>query len=599
MPKGVYADIPRRQQLQHWDRVCCYMEAQPFRAIAFPFPADPPISAKLLKRMEQYKLVRHCDDCTWRVSRRWMQILKRLAKGIKDEPRERSSDSDDVDLMPFVVDTGVDTLYVSLFGEEVPTALVDACDFYKELAQEEDTTVETDWRFFDAPLSMYKAGVGTAKGGKGVSWSFLLRNAYVQILLRRTPLNGLFGSVRLSAECLWTFGARGALDGMRDALDTMWRELRGGDVTDIRFQLSQIHLCADVANFCPSPADLDRVLTRSIKKSVYVPSVLEESASDPSSFSSSDDWDAYEDSAFLSDGPWAIDAIPPEWEGVPVDFYEDNEDEDEDADSTMDEGDHDEAPADEEGAATYLWGQRASGFAFSQGGDLSATWYDKALEERLSGKLWMRPIHEAGGWQSGMTLFRIEARFHRGILRALGAAHARNVEEVERWFDDPWCALQHLQDLWAYYAGLPPEADTAPDVTYRGWMRLAVPDAEDQRRARWLTDTAWEVIQRAQFNPDPPTALKRLPQKRHDLNQVDAELYGLLKLRAALREEYLSAEAELADELGDFLIRMVELDVEKGRNFAEEVREKARMLGKSIPMRLPGTTVPRRIKVVN
>lgn len=35
-------------------------------------------------------------------------------------------------------------------------------------------------------------------------------------------------------------------------------------------------------------------------------------------------------------------------------------------------------------------------------------------------------------------------------------------------------------------------------------------------------------------------------------------------LRAALREEFLSAEAELADELEDFLIRIVELDAEKG-----------------------------------
>src|SRR5690242_19176651 len=66
---------------------------------------------------------------------------------------------------------------------------------------------------------------------------------------------------------------------------------------------------------------------------------------------------------------------------------------------------------------------------------------------RLSGKLWMRPIYEDGGWQSGMALFRVEARFQRGILRDLGAAHARSATKTERWFDDPWQALQHLQDL--------------------------------------------------------------------------------------------------------------------------------------------------------
>ena len=39
------------------------------------------------------------------------------------------------------------------------------------------------------------------------------------------------------------------------------------------------------------------------------------------------------------------------------------------------------APVDESGAAVYLWGRRASGFAFAPGAALSAVIYDKALEE--------------------------------------------------------------------------------------------------------------------------------------------------------------------------------------------------------------------------
>ncbi len=112
----------------------------------------------------------------------------------------------------------------------------------------------------------------------GVSWSFLLRNAYVMVRLRRTPLQGLVGSVRLSAECLWTYGAHVALDGVREMLETMWGEAGRGSFSRLRWQLSQLHLCADVANFAPEPADLDRFVTRARKKAIYVPSVVEVSS---------------------------------------------------------------------------------------------------------------------------------------------------------------------------------------------------------------------------------------------------------------------------------------------------------------------------------
>lgn len=580
----------------------------------------PLLSTRLLKRMATFKLVSHYDDCTWRLNRRWRTRLARLAQGLPpDEARERRKRGADEDADPFIADVGVDTLYVSLYGEEIPTALLEACDYYKDMAQEDDATIETEWLFFDAPLSMYKHGVGTGKGNR-VSWSFLLRNEYLQLLLRRTPLQGMFGSVRFSAQCLWTFGACGALDRFASDLDILWQAMAGGRVfrqvlstdgeetaTDtadgraidtedvagehisaVRFQLSQIHLCADVANFAPEPADLARVVSRSFKKAVHIPSVLEQNTPDPSLFV--DDDDDADFGAFLLNEPWEVESVPPEWEGVPVDFYADGEDEngdeaagESDDDDEGDEGD--EAPADEEGAAAYLWGQRASGFAFSPGADLSATWYDKALEERLSGKLWMRPIHEVGGWQVGMPLFRVEVRFRRGVLRELASAYGQDAHTVARWFDDPWLCLDHMGDLWAYFAGLPPELDSAPDVLGRGWMRLTLPKSDDSNRSRWPTDPSWETIQRAQFAANPPTALKRLAKVAPNLNQVDAELYGLLKLRTVLRGEYLSEQTTLSLELHRFVERMEEVDAERGRDFAEEVREKARMMGKPVPLR--------------
>jgi len=143
---------------------------------------------------------------------------------------------------------------------------------------------------------------------------------------------------------------------------------------------------------------------------------------------------------------------------------------------------------DEDGAAVHLWGRRASGLAFSPGGDLAAVWYDKAREERASGKRWMEAIHVAGGWHLGMPRTRREARFRRGVSREVGQHSAAPDTLPSRRFDDPWACLDHLQDLWASFAGLPPEADLAPDVTQRGWMRLTLPDAGDANRSRRQTD---------------------------------------------------------------------------------------------------------------
>jgi hypothetical protein len=88
-----------------------------------------------------------------------------------------------------------------------------------------------------------------------------------------------------------------------------------------------------------------------------------------------------------------------------------------------------------------LWGRRASEFAFAPGAALSAVIYDKALEERRSGKRWMEAVHAAGGWRAEMPLFRVEGRFTREILREIAAGLSLAQGD---WCDDPWLALDHL-----------------------------------------------------------------------------------------------------------------------------------------------------------
>ncbi len=414
---------PTRRQLRHWEEVCCYIDAQPFRKVWYPFPYEPRISTRLMRRMATCKLVRHGQDCAWKLSKNWRAILTRLWDGAEDDgmpPPVQSAMGE-----PFIVDAGFDTIYVSVLAEELPARLLGACVDLKALAQAQDNTVETPWLWFGAPLSMYKAGVGTKEKDKGVSWGYILRNESVMLLLRKTALNGIVGSVRLSSKVLWTWGALRALDEMKAALRRMWMDPKA--FQEMRFQTSQVHLCVDVANFRPQPEDLARIVTRARKRQIHVPSVDDEVAALA--------WQDDDDAGDI----WDLPDVPGDWLAVPSDKELDALDEADLLDDDSEDGDDDEDDedlADTEGAVVHLWGERASGFAFSPGGALSATWYDKGLQERQSaGKLkWMLPIHEAGGWQRGMVLERIEARFRHEVFRELAYEFG---EELLTWVDDP------------------------------------------------------------------------------------------------------------------------------------------------------------------
>ena len=265
---------PNRRQLQHWERVCRYIDAQPFRSVMVPFPDDPPITARLLKRMAGYHLVHHREDCRWRLSLQWRDILRRLWQGTPEEPPEEEPLTETQDA-PFVADAGPDTMYVNVLADAMPPALIRACDHFKTQAQARDETAETPWLIGEAPLSMLKAGKGTTKK-EGVSWGYVMRNEMVEVKLRKVAIGGIAGVVRLGSRFLWTYGARDALDQMRVLIQCLWLweydPEADDEIADPAYQLSQLHLCADVVNFRPQPSDLPRIVTHSISMAVHVPS---------------------------------------------------------------------------------------------------------------------------------------------------------------------------------------------------------------------------------------------------------------------------------------------------------------------------------------
>jgi hypothetical protein len=344
---------------------------------------------------------------------------------------------------------------------------------------------------------------------------------------------------------------------------------------------SEIHLCADVVHFDMQPVDLERIVTRSIRQAIHVPVVGDDGYQediDPEDFLDLDVFDEID--------PLPVDLSDLDtWDDEP----DDEEEEDDDDETEAEEEPEEEDLAQDDGSIVHLWAKRVSGFMFSPGGDLMVEFYDKALQEKAWDMEWMRLIHREGGWDSKARLTRVEARFRRPTLRELRAAFG---EREPDWIDDPWKLLDHLQDLWAYAFGMPPEADI-PDVAYKGWMRLAV-QTEDENRGRWPTDPIWHIIQRAKFNDRPPVPLERHKQQKPDLNRLDAGVYGYIITRVILLGGQMDPTMTFDQAVAAFVADMHERDGNpaatfKPSHFSADVRERARMRGKPLPLLPPRT----------
>ena len=95
-------------------------------------------------------------------------------------------------------------------------------------------------------LNMLPNGKAVSKNG-GVSWGFILRNDLVEIRLRKKPMSGIVAIVHFLAKALWLNSPKTCLDQMQSCLKTMWADPDA--YKEVTFQLSQIHLCADIAHF--------------------------------------------------------------------------------------------------------------------------------------------------------------------------------------------------------------------------------------------------------------------------------------------------------------------------------------------------------------
>jgi hypothetical protein len=580
--------LPTYAELHVWEAICRWLDGQPQCRARLPMldvPGVGEVSSETLIAMRKARLMRHRSDCAWALSPRWKTILLGLWHGVTKAEGERSPDTSHEPL-PFSVAAGIDTWYLNRLDPEglTPDLRMQLEDL-QELARHNDEEIETPWRYDGTPLMMYRAGVNTDQGG-GVSWSYILRNASLTLLIRKTPLGSIIAQARLGSECLWRLAPRRALDELDALVRRMWRgSLRHPRKQQGKWQVSQVHLAHDIANTTIALEQLDRYVSRSRRQSVF-----EAAQADLHTLY------AVVDGRRTADGPDLVDPL--------LDFAWDDafaSDEDEvldpflvdDEDPALDRRNTLEPISAEEGSAqVYRWGKRLSGVTWSPGGAISFVQYDKVLEARLRNKRFMEPIWRAAGWDGTGAVIRHEARLRRDALRTLGLP-----TELQGSLDDPWMFLKHLNDVWGYVVGQTAHADdanmpceTSASQVDVAWIRRVIP-VTDTNRSRLPTDPVWRLVQATPFTDAPMKTRRLMRREQHvqAVEQLDAGAYGYLVSRTALLHPH-GETFDVSMGLRGLFHAITKIAAQPKKDFGELVRQRRRTRG--LPVAPAGKILP-------
>jgi hypothetical protein len=580
--------LPTYAELQMWEAVCRWLDGQPQCCARLPMvdvPGVGAVSSEMLLAMRKTRLLRHRSDCSWASSHRWKIILIELWHGVTKAQGEQSADADGKPA-PFSAAAGIDTWYLNRLDPAGLTPVLRMqLEDLQELARHNDEEIETPWRYDRTPLLMYRAGVNTNQGG-GVSWSYILRNTSLTLLIRKTPLGSIIAQARLGSECLWRLTPRRALDEVDALVRRMWRgNLRHPRKQQGKWQVSQVHLAHDIANTSLALEQLDCYVSRSRRQSVF------EAAQEDFQVLC-----AVVDGKRTENAPDLVDPLLDlAWEDAFAreddDLLDPFLDEDGDPESGR-EAISEPVVAEDRSTQVYRWGKRLSGVTWSPGGAISFVQYDKTLEGRLRNKRFMEPIWRTAGWDGKAPVVRHEARLRRDALRTLGLP-----AEIQGTLDDPWTFLEHISEVWRYVVGQAPHADDAP-ATCAGtssqvdvaWIRRVTPDA-DTNRSRWPTDSVWQLVQAAPFT-DASTKARRLMRREqhiHAVKQLDVGAYGYLVSRTAL----LHPQGETFDVsmgLRGFFDALTKIAAQPDKDFGELVRQRRRKRG--LPLAPAGNVLP-------
>ncbi|SFI68622.1 replication initiation factor [Nitrosomonas sp. Nm34] len=108
-----------------------------------------------------------------------------------------------------------------------------------------------------------------------------------------------------------------------------------------------------------------------------------------------------------------------------------------------------------------------TGWSIGLGGKITCRLYNKLLEIQTRGRTDLAPLWREVGWQEGEPIWRVEFQMMRDVLNEHGLISLDSV-------------LANLNGLWSY-------ASTE-------WLRLTIPNPDDQTRSRWPIHPLWGYI---------------------------------------------------------------------------------------------------------
>ncbi|OAI52519.1 hypothetical protein AYO46_00750 [Betaproteobacteria bacterium SCGC AG-212-J23] len=199
---------------------------------------------------------------------------------------------------------------------------------------------------------------------------------------------------------------------------------------------------------------------------------------------------------------------------------------------------------------TYSVKRKLSGWTLGLGGPIGARLYNKTLEiESHSHKFFFHGIWEKNGWLPIDEIWRLEFELKRHALAGFGINALSDLQRASG-------------SLWRYLT--------------TEWARLAVTNAEDQTRARWVTQPLWIALQGLEWDGNEP--LNPRPMKRDRAPEDGWYLrQGTSLLASFMAKAGIASEAEGWLRLGEVMRQLVASEPEKyGQSYEDFILEKVR-----------------------
>jgi hypothetical protein len=156
-----------------------------------------------------------------------------------------------------IVGVNIDTWLNNVVLVDFPADLAAALDTFKQAAQEMEDDLPTHWTFAGETLFI-------KPHGSEWQWRWVLHCPSLHLDVGTGKHNHIAGKARLASAFLWEHGPDVALSQLYAFLVGFY------GTEDLRLQVSEIHLCADVAGWALSLDDAPAFLTRGHKRSSHV-----------------------------------------------------------------------------------------------------------------------------------------------------------------------------------------------------------------------------------------------------------------------------------------------------------------------------------------